>query len=564
MTSGPLKITTNDTQEKLEEKMRGLELQAREKETEKIAAQAGIPYINLKGLAILPEALALIPEAQARSSGIVCFFYSGAQFRAGALAPLDPKTNEVLYQIEERTHARGTIYMLSRDSLDSALKKYAALPKITPPARGVEITEKELAAFPAEFRSFDELQSRLAGVSITDLVNLLTAAGLRTGASDIHLEAEEKEVAVRLRIDGVLQKAARIGKEHWSKIASRVKLLSGLKINVTDRPQDGRFTIHTQSGAIEVRVSAIPTAYGESIAMRLLQPAASKISLESLGLRGQAFELLNREIKRPNGMILTTGPTGSGKTTTLYAILQKLNRPEIKIITLEDPIEYKLAGIQQSQIDASKEYSFADGLRSILRQDPDIIMVGEIRDLETAEIAIQAALTGHLVLSTVHTNSASGAIPRFLALGAKPFLLAPALNAVMAQRLVRKIHEECKEETQLDEAAIKKVGEILSAIPEPAKAELFSRQSSALEQLKFYRGRGCEKCFNLGYKGRIGIYEVFTMSKEIEQVILSGKISEYAVQELAVKAGMVTMVQDGLLKALDGITTVEEVFRVAE
>ena len=313
-----------------------------------------------------------------------------------------------------------------------------------------------------------------------------------------------------------------------------------------------------------MRVSAIPTAYGESIAMRLLQPAASKISLESLGLRGQAFELLNREIKRPNGMILTTGPTGSGKTTTLYAILQKLNRPEIKIITLEDPIEYKLAGIQRSQIDASKEYSFADGLRSILRQDPDIIMVGEIRDLETAEIAIQAALTGHLVLSTVHTNSASGAIPRFLALGAKPFLLAPALNAVMAQRLVRKIHEECKEETQLDEAAIKKVGEILSAIPEPAKAELFSRQSSALEQLKFYRGRGCEKCFNLGYKGRIGIYEVFTMSKEIEQVILSGKISEYAVQELAVKAGMVTMVQDGLLKALDGITTVEEVFRVAE
>ena len=284
--------------------------------------------------------------------------------------------------------------------------------------------------------------------------------------------------------------------------------------------------------------------------MRLLRSTAVGLKFEDLGLRGRAYEQLKQEIGRPNGMIITTGPTGSGKTTTLYAILNTLNNPETKIITLEDPVEYKLAGVAQSQIDASKDYTFATGLRSILRQDPDVVMVGEIRDLETADIAIQAALTGHLVLSTIHTNSAAGAIPRFLAIGAKSFLLAPGLNAMIGQRLVRKIHEECKEEVKLDDEMMKKVKLILGAL-----------QSGTH---KFYRGRGCTKCFNLGYKGRIGIYEVMVMNKEIEEVILSGKVSEYVMQEIGIKNGMVTMVQDGLLKALDGITTVEEVFSVAE
>jgi type II secretory ATPase GspE/PulE/Tfp pilus assembly ATPase PilB-like protein len=257
-------------------------------------------------------------------------------------------------------------------------------------------------------------------------------------------------------------------------------------------------------------------------------------------------------------MIITTGPTGSGKTTTLYAVLNKLNSPETKIITLEDPIEYRLPGIAQSQIDYSRDYTFAKGLRSILRQDPDVVMVGEIRDLETAEIAIQAALTGHLVLSTIHTNSAAGAIPRFLAMGAKTFLLAPALNTVIGQRLVRRICAFCKEEDKLDEGMLLRVKEILSQISPQSGYKV------DLNNLHFSHGRGCDKCYGLGYKGRVGIYEIMTMNKDLEKAILAGEISEYTMQEIAVKYGMVSMVQDGLLKALDGITTVEEVFSVAE
>ncbi len=292
--------------------------------------------------------------------------------------------------------------------------------------------------------------------------------------------------------------------------------------------------------------------------MRLLRGSSVGLEFESLGLRGKAFEDLKRETERPNGMIISTGPTGSGKTTTLYAVLNKLNDKETKIITLEDPVEYRLAGISQSQIDTSRDYTFAKGLRSILRQDPDIVMVGEIRDMETAEIAIQAALTGHLVISTIHTNSAAGAIPRFLSMGAKPFLLAPALNAVVGQRLVRRIHDGCKEEIRLDETTLARVKEVLSQIPAN------SGQQKDFGTLRFYHGKGCNDCYHLGYKGRVGIYEVMSMNKEIEGKILAGEISEYTIQEIAVKNGMVTMVQDGLLKALDGITTVEEVFQAAE
>jgi type II secretory ATPase GspE/PulE/Tfp pilus assembly ATPase PilB-like protein len=257
-------------------------------------------------------------------------------------------------------------------------------------------------------------------------------------------------------------------------------------------------------------------------------------------------------------MIITTGPTGSGKTTTLYAILNKLNDPDIKIITLEDPIEYKLKGISQSQIDHSKGYSFADGLRSILRQDPDIIMVGELRDLETAKVAVQAALTGHKVISTLHTNDASGAIPRFLSMGVKPFLLAPSLNAVIGQRLVRRIHDKCKIEIKPEPKQLERIKEILSNLPENSGYKI------DFDKLKFYRGQGCDECNHIGLKGRIGIYEIFPMNSEIEKQILSGKTSEYKIAEIAHQSGMISMVQDGLLKAADGITTIDEVFRVIE
>ncbi|MDZ4229765.1 MAG: GspE/PulE family protein, partial [Candidatus Veblenbacteria bacterium] len=334
--------------------------------------------------------------------------------------------------------------------------------------------------------------------------------------------------------------------ELWPQITSRLKLLSKLKINITTEPQDGRFTIHLSNDTVEVRVSTIPTAYGESVVMRLLRSSATGLQFDDLGLTGQAYEDLKREIKRPNGMIMTTGPTGSGKTTTLYAILNNLNRPEIKIITLEDPIEYKLKGVNQSQVDHAKGYDFARGLKAVLRQDPDVVMVGEIRDFETADVAINAALTGHLVLSTFHTNSAAGAIPRFLAMGAKAFLLAPALNCVVGQRLVRRICPDCKEEDKLDSATTERIKKLLSGITPKSEVKVNPTK------LSFHRGNGCAKCGHLGYRGRVGIYEIMNMNPEVEKIIFANKASEAELQEIAVKNGMVTMVQDGLLKALQG------------
>jgi len=301
--------------------------------------------------------------------------------------------------------------------------------------------------------------------------------------------------------------------------------------------------------------------YGESVVMRLLKSSAASLNFDDLGIRGKAFVDLKHEIQRPNGMIITTGPTGSGKTTTLYAILNKLNDAGTKIITLEDPVEYKLQGINQSQIDHAKDYTFAHGLRSILRQDPNVVMVGEMRDLETADVAINAALTGHLVISTIHTNSASGAIPRFLAMGVKPFLLSPALNAIIGQRLLRKICDQCKIEDSIDNDTMTKILNLLSKIPVSSAERL---QDEELNNLKFYKGQGCPVCHGLGYKSRVGVYEIMTMNAEIEKIILSGKVSEYEIQEIAVKSGMLTMVQDGLLKAKDGITSVEEVFKKTE
>ncbi|MDP3244656.1 MAG: GspE/PulE family protein [bacterium] len=551
-------ITPKDTQEKFEAKMEEIKLKEKERETEAQARAQNLNYINLKGFPISPEALSLIPKEQAQKTQTICFLSSGHEFRFGSLNPADPTVKEVLWQVAERTHGKGDVYLISRESFNFAFALYDKLPTPRVIVKGVEIKEEDINKFGQEFHSFDELAARLKDAPVTDVVNMLVAAALQAKASDVHFEAEENSAVARFRIDGILHNVASLPKEYFAKLASRVKLISGLKINITDRPQDGRFTIFLSEDKVDVRVSSIPTSFGESLVMRLLRSTGTGLKLEDLGVRGTAFENFKKEISRPNGMIITTGPTGSGKTTTMYAILSSLNDQETKIITLEDPIEYQLKGIAQSQIDYSKDYTFAKGLRSILRQDPDVVMVGEVRDLETAEIAIQAALTGHLVLSTIHTNSASGAIPRFLSMGVKPFLLTPALNAIIGQRLVRRVCESCKEEARLDEETLARVKKALSEIPEIAGIKV------NLDNLRFFHGKGCEKCFNLGYKGRIGIYEIFSMNKEIEKVILSGEISEYAMQEIAVKNGMVTMVQDGLLKALEGITSVEEVFGVAE
>jgi type II secretory ATPase GspE/PulE/Tfp pilus assembly ATPase PilB-like protein len=339
--------------------------------------------------------------------------------------------------------------------------------------------------------------------------------------------------------------------------------LAGLKLNIANKPQDGRFTIFLSHDKVEVRVSTVPTSYGESVVMRLLRFSVEALQFDTLGLIGFTFTTLKREISKPNGMIIATGPTGSGKTTTLYAILNELNDPETKILTLEDPVEYKIKGINQTQINTAAGMDFAKGLRSLLRQDPDIIMVGEIRDLETADTAINAALTGHLMLSTLHTNSAAGAVPRFLAMGSKNFLLAPAINAIIGQRLVRRLCVHCKQLQQPDEATLSRIMEALNPV--------LSRKDLGLtvdlrypERFEFYEAKGCEQCNDLGYRGRVGIYEILTMNKDLETIILGGTVSEYAIQETAQAHGMITMLQDGILKALAGITSVSEIFRQAE
>lgn len=388
----------------------------------------------------------------------------------------------------------------------------------------------------------------------TEIVEIILVGAIILDASDIHIEPEEKKIRIRIRVDGVLENVLSFSPEKYRPLLSRIKLLSGLKLNVTDRPQDGRFSILLENTSMEIRASSLPSEYGESIVLRILNPK-KLISLEQLGLREDLLEIFKKEIKKPNGMIIVTGPTGSGKTTTLYAILKKLNRPEVKIITIEDPIEYELEGISQTQVDPKKGYDFANGLRALMRQDPDVILVGEIRDLETAKIALQAALTGHLVLSTLHTNDAAGAVARLQSLGEKPVNIAPAINMVIAQRLVRRICPKCGILKTISSQQLKKLKKELKDLPKEVKIPKLT------EKLKIPQAKGCKYCNFSGYKGREAIFESFLIDEEMENFILTSP-SISSLRNLSKKKGMVSMRQDGLIKVIKGVTTVEEVDRV--
>lgn len=556
--SETIALADTENSQKLSDKMEKIGLRERETETARMAYAQQVPYIDLKGFPISPDALTLIPESEAIQLKAVCFLFTGDELRLGTTQPQDPRIKELLFELGERHKTNAIAYLTSPESLAQGIKMYTALPKIKPIIKGVQITEEEILKYQEQMTDTSKIGDVLQRANVTDVIAVVIAASIKLGSSDIHIEAEEKGIAVRFRVDGILQDVAMLDKEQWKRIINRIKLIASLKINVNDQAQDGRFTIYQKKGEIDVRTSTIPTAYGESVVMRLLNPEAIAVDFDQLGFRPASLKKLQKEIGKPNGMIITTGPTGSGKTTTLYAILRKLNTPNVKIITLEDPVEYKVEGINQSQIDMSKDYTFAKGLRSILRQDPDILMVGEIRDLDTAQTAVQAALTGHLLLSTVHTNDAAGAIPRFLSMGLEPHLLAPALNAIMGQRLLRRLCKECKQPVVLDAETLESVKKHLGEIPATS-----GEAAVDLTTMTFMGPKGCVVCNNTGYKGRVGAYEILIKTPELEKTILEkGAISEYDMRDLAKQQGMVTMTQDGLLKATEGLTSVDEVKRI--
>lgn len=380
----------------------------------------------------------------------------------------------------------------------------------------------------------------------TEILQFVLATAIALRASDIHLEPEEEHVKIRFRIDGMLRDATEFGLNAYTPLLSRIKLISGIKLNITDRPQDGRFSVNEKQ-PIEIRVSSLPSEHGESLALRVLDPK-SLLLLKDLGLREDLLKLFEKEIKKPNGMILVTGPTGSGKTTTLYAFLKTIQNPEIKIITIEDPIEYHVNDISQTQVNPGKGYDFASGLRAIVRQDPDVILVGEMRDEATVDIALQAALTGHLVFSTLHTNDAAGTISRLISLGGKPVNIAPALNLIIAQRLIRTLCKKCAKAQPVSPQE-------LAILTRELKKENITKNTKVFHQ------QGCKECGPTGYRGRIGIFEAIVRDDDIREHILSSS-STSSFKKLAVQKGMLTMKQDGLLKVLKGITTIEEVERV--
>ena len=424
----------------------------------------------------------------------------------------------------------------------------------------IELSSQELKSLEKKFDNIVDLKENInenLDSSTSILVKTILIGAINLRASDIHFEPEENKVRIRFRIDGDLQDVILIPKPVYTPLLSRIKLLSKMKLNIFKRPQDGRFTIviaDDERNDIEVRTSILPTEYGESLVIRILNPK-NLINLEDLGLRPDLFDLFQKEIQKPNGMILVTGPTGSGKTTTLYSFLKKIQKPDIKIITIEDPIEYRLDGITQTQVDPDRGYNFANGLRSIVRQDPDVILVGEIRDPDTAKIAIQAALTGHLVLSTLHTNDAAGTIARLVSLGAKTSNIGPAVNIVIAQRLVRKVCPKCSKLKKISATELEKIKKSLNNIPKTIKIPKINSETLIPQKV------GCKYCNFTGYRGRVGIFEAIPIDEEMEEFITKqSSIAE--IKNLAIKKGMVTMHQDGLIKVLEKVTTIEEVERI--
>lgn len=517
-----------------------------------------LPFVNLKDKTISKDIFEIVPEPIAQTHQLVAFDKNLKDLKIATTDPLDLQTFGFIHK---KTGLEIKIYLTTPSALKEILKQYHT--NLQAEVETLAENQKKISRNIDDQKKLEEIASDLPVIKIVD--TLLDYA-IFENASDIHIEPEEKEVIVRYRIDGILREVMTLPKKINSGIVARIKILANLKLDEHRLPQDGRFKIATSEYKISFRVSIIPVFDGEKIVMRLLNESDKILTLEQLGLANDALDKVSGNIKKPHGMVLVTGPTGSGKTTTLYTVLNMLNKPGVNITTIEDPIEYRMVGVNQSQVNPKIGYTFASGLRAFLRQDPNIIMVGEIRDMETADIAINAAMTGHLVLSTLHTNDAATALPRLQDMNIPSFLIASTTNVIIAQRLVRKICQNCKTAYKLDKktlAELKDQFNLENIIASLHAKGVYKEKFSDIKTINFYHGSGCKQCSNQGYKGRVGIYEVLPVIKEIADLIMNKATAE-DIKQKAVSLGMSTILQDGVLKALQGTTTIEEVIRVTK
>ncbi len=526
-----------------------------------LSPKYGLEYLDLTLVSINTDALRLILEAEARDAEVAAFGHVGKKVSVAVRSPENQKSKAAIAKLEELGYT-VTRFMVSMESLKHAWSRYQDLSYATGSKAGVfEISSDSVEELLSKVQSVKDISKLIQDAvtmkrtyRITRILEIILAGALATHASDIHFEPEEKVVRLRYRLDGVLTDVLTVDGETYHLMLSRLKLLSGLKLNVVSEAQDGRFSIKVKGTEIEIRTSILPGSYAETVVMRVLNPETINAEMKSLGMEPKLYAIIEHEIAKPNGMILTTGPTGSGKTTTLYAFLRSLNTPDTKIITIEDPVEYHLEGIVQTQVDKGK-YTFAQGLRSALRQDPDVIMVGEIRDGEVAETAIHAALTGHLVFSTLHTNNAAGTFPRLIDLGVNEKILSSAINIAMAQRLVRILCAKCKKAVP----ANKEQHDIIQRI----LASIVDRTLVPQEAGMVYQAVGCPACDGFGYKGRMAVFEAVLMDEKIE-TLLRDKPSEREVAQLSRYQGIPSMQEDGILKVLKGVTSMEELARVVD
>lgn len=527
---------------------------SRENEVERHAIENNLPYIDLSVFPLDGDHVRSFDEKIARTEQAVLFQKERGIYRFGITTP-DVGLRERLSLIATEHDQKALFYLISQASLDRALTEYLKKPFIEHLDQlRVNLSAEDLAIFEKDFSDLIALKDSIKSLPTTRVLEIILAGANSLGASDIHIEPEDAGVRLRYRIDGLLEDIGHIPSDVYHLTLSRVKMLTKMKLNTKERSQDGSFFIMKENVRIDIRVSIIPSNKGETINMRLLNNAEANVPIETLGLRGSALLEIRRQIAKPHGMIVNTGPTGSGKTTTLYSLLREINEPSVKIITVEDPIEYALEGIVQTQVGRDGEYSFGQALRAIVRQDPDVILVGEIRDEETAEVAINAALTGHLVFSTLHTNDAPASIVRLGELGIKGSLIGSAVNVFIGQRLVRKLCTTCRASYEPAEKTVLALQKILSAIPAAAGVEI----PDTIPLL--YKPVGCASCHFSGYKGREAIYEVFSVTDSIAAII-DNFASENEIREAAKKEGMMTMNQDGILKVVEGITTFQEVWR---